>query len=541
VLRSSRLVLSHFWLAFAIFAGSVVLGAWQMWARSPLHGGPADPELYYRSVTAHGTALAYVFPTLIAMGFGYAVSVSALDRSLRGEKLAWTGFALVLVGTLMSVLAVASGNSSVLYTFYPPLTGSPFYYLGVVLVVVGSWFWAGLMVYNMAAWKREHPGERVPLAMYGTVANALLWVWTSVGAALELLFQILPMALGWTSTVDAGLARTLFSWTLHPIVYFWLLPAYVAFYTLLPRAAGGPLYSDRMGRVAFVLFLVVGMPVGIHHLFADPHIGTGFKFLHTVFTAGVAIPTLLTVGGITLSLEVAGRLRGGRGLFGWVGALPWGRPMVLATALALVMLGFGGASGLVNMSYTLDMTIHNTQWVTAHFHLIFAGTVVIMYFAIAYELWPYLTGHPLRSAKLACVQLWLWFIGIIVVTFPWHVVGLMGQPRRMSSYDWSHPALAGQGPLVSMSAIGGFIVLLSAALLIVILLRSQGGERVEVGALRYARALDDAAPLPRALNTLGVWFGLMVALTVVNFGYPIAQSFVLKHNQVPPQSVLVGK
>ena len=541
MLRSSQLVLSHFWLAFATFAVSVVLGAWQMWARSPLHGGPADPELYYRSVTAHGTALAYVFPTLIAMGFGYAVSVSALDRPLRGEKLAWTGFALVLVGTLMSVLAVASGNSSVLYTFYPPLTGSPFYYLGVVLVVVGSWFWAGLMVYNMVVWKREHPGERVPLAMYGTVANALLWVWTSVGAALELLFQILPMALGWTSTVDAGLARTLFSWTLHPIVYFWLLPAYVAFYTLLPRAAGAPLYSDRMGRVAFVLFLVVGMPVGIHHLFADPHIGTGFKFLHTVFTAGVAIPTLLTVGGITLSLEVAGRLRGGRGLFGWVRALPWGRPMVLATALALVMLGFGGASGLVNMSYTLNMTIHNTQWVTAHFHMIFAGTVVITYFAIAYELWPHLTGHPLRSAKLACVQLWLWFIGIIVVTFPWHVVGLMGQPRRMSSYDWSHPALADQGPLVSMSAIGGFIVLLSAALLIVILLRSQGGERVEVGALRYARALDDAAPLPRALNTLGVWFGLMVALTVVNFGYPIAQSFVLKHNQVPPQSVLVGK
>ena len=74
------------------------------------------------------------------------------------------------------MLAVASGNSSVLYTFYPPLTGSPFYYLGVVLIVVGSWFWAGLMVYNMAAWKREHPGERVPLAMYGTVANALLWV-----------------------------------------------------------------------------------------------------------------------------------------------------------------------------------------------------------------------------------------------------------------------------------------------------------------------------------------------------------------------------
>ena len=541
MLRSSRLVLSHFWLAFITFAGSIVLGAWQMWARSPLHGGPADPELYYRSVTAHGTALAYVFPTLIAMGFGYAVSVSALDRPLRGERLAWIGFWLVLVGTLTSVLAVASGNTSVLYTFYPPLTGSPFYYLGIVLVVVGSWFWAGLMIYNMVAWKREHPGAHVPLAMYGTVANALLWIWTSLGAALEILFLILPVALGWTSTVDAGLARTLFSWTLHAIVYFWLLPAYVALYTLLPREAGGPLYSDRMGRVAFVLFLVLAMPIGIHHLFADPHVGSGFKFVHSVFTAAVNIPTLLTVGGITVSMEIAGRLRGGKGLLGWVGALPWDRPLVLATALSFVMLGFGGAGGMINMSYALNSTIHNTQWVTGHFHLIFGGTVGILYFAIAYELWPHLTGHPLRSAKLACTQLWLWFIGMIVVTFPWHAVGLMGQPRRMAYYDWSDPALAAQGPLVSISAVGGLILLLSAALLILVLVRSQGGAKMEISGLRYSTALDDAAPLPRALNSLGVWFGLMVALTVVNYGYPVAQSFVLQHTKVPAQSVLIGK
>ena len=538
MLANRRLVVAHFWLAFLTFAGAVPLGAWQMWARSPLHAGPAPADLYYASVTAHGTALAYVFPTLIAMAFGYAACVSALEQPLRGERLAWVGFYLALAGALMSMVAVAGGNSSVLYTFYPPLTASPLYYLGIVLVVVGSWFWACLMVYNMATWKREHPGAPVPLAVFGTVANALLWVWTSVGAAVEILFLILPAALGWTQTIDAGLARTLFSWTLHSIVYFWLLPAYVALYTLVPRAAGGRLYSDRMGRVAFVLFLVLAMPIGIHHLFADPHIGAGFKFLHAVFTAGVALPTLLTVGGITASLEIAGRLRGGQGLLGWVKALPWDRPIVLATGFSLVMLGFGGAGGLINMSYTLDLTIHNTQWITGHFHLIFAGTVVIMYFAIAYELWPHLTGRPLRSAKLACIQLWLWFIGMMVVTVPWHFVGLMGQPRRMAYYDYSDPGLAGQGPLVTASAIGGFILLASAILLIVILARSHGGEKAEIGLLRYARALDEASPLPRALNSLGVWAGLMIALTVVNYGYPIAQGFFLEHNKAPIQSVL---
>jgi hypothetical protein len=91
--------------------------------------------------------------------------------------------------------------------------------------------------------------------MFATVAGALLWAWTSLGAGSEIVFLILPNAFGWTPTIDAGLARLLFSWTLHAIVYFWLIPAYIAFYVLLPQAAGGRLYSDKMGRIAFLLLL----------------------------------------------------------------------------------------------------------------------------------------------------------------------------------------------------------------------------------------------------------------------------------------------
>jgi len=87
--------------------------------------------------------------------------------------------------------------------------------------------------------------------------------WTAVGAALELLFQLLPVAFGLRSTIDAGLARVLFSWTLHAIVYFWLMPTYIAYYTIVPRAIGGKIYSDTMARISFVLFLVVAMPIGI--------------------------------------------------------------------------------------------------------------------------------------------------------------------------------------------------------------------------------------------------------------------------------------
>ncbi|MGE8475181.1 MAG: cbb3-type cytochrome c oxidase subunit I, partial [Paraburkholderia hospita] len=268
--HAKRLVLAHFWLAFIAFGIALLLGAWQMLVRSPLHPWIGDPELYYRSVTAHGTVMAYVLPTLVAMGFGYAIVELALQQVLVGLKWAWAGFILLVVGAVMAMVPVAAGQASVLFTFYPPMIGSPFYYLGVVLVVVGSWIWVALMGVNLHVWKRANPGKPVPLAMYANVAGAYLWAWTAVGAALEILFQILPVALGLKSTIDAGLARVLFSWTLHAIVYFWLVPSYIAYYTLVPRAIGGRLYSDSMARVSFILFLVFAMPIGIHHLFADP-------------------------------------------------------------------------------------------------------------------------------------------------------------------------------------------------------------------------------------------------------------------------------
>ncbi len=538
--NSARLILAHLGLAFALFALALVLGAWQMLVRSPLHAWITDPEWYYRSLTAHGTVMAYGLTTLVAMGFGYAISEAALEQPLVGRKFAWAGLALLVVGAVVALVPVALGSASVLYTFYPPLVGSPLYYIGVVLVVVGSWVWVALMSINLRVWRRAHPDEAIPLAMFANVAGAYLWAWTSVGAALELLFQIIPASLGWTTTIDAGLARLLFSWTLHAIVYFWLIPTYIAYYTIVPRAIGGRIYSDVMARLAFVLFLVVSMPIGIHHTFADPQVGAGFKFIHSAFTAVVTLPTLLTVFTICASVEIAGRLHGGRGLFGWIAALPWDNPIMLAGAFSFVMLGFGGAGGIVNMSYQLNTVIHNTQWITGHFHLIFGGAIVIMYFAIAYDLWPHLTGRRLPALGLLRLQLWLWFVGMIVTTFPWHWVGILGMPRRMAYFDFSDPALAAQALSVTMSAIGGFILLASGLLLVGILIAGARGERVDPGPYRFARAAHASLPLPAPLNGYAVWLALMIGLTVTNYGFPIAQLALGRGTSVPVVYVGAG-
>ena len=538
MLVNKRLILAHFWLAFAVFGLALFLGAWQMLVRSPLYAWIGNPEWYYRSLTAHGTAMAYVFPTLVAMGFGYAITESALQQRLVGARWAWAGFSLIVVGAVTAMVPVALGRASVLYTFYPPLIGNAFYYVGVVLVVVGSWIWVTLMSVNLRVWKRAHPGKPVPLAMFANVAGSYLWAWTSVGAALELLLQIIPVALGVRTTIDAGLARVFFSWTLHAIVYFWLMPTYIAYYTIVPRAIGGRVYSDTMARISFILFLVVAMPIGLHHTFADPQVGAGFKFIHSAFTAIVALPTLLTVFTICASVEIAGRLRGGRGMFGWIAALPWKSPIMLATAFSFVMLGFGGAGGLINMSYQLDSSIHNTQWVTGHFHLIFGGAIVIMYFAIAYDLWPHLTGRILPDLRLARIQLWLWFVGMIVTTFPWHWVGILGMPRRMAYFDFSDPAIAPQASSVTLSAIGAFILLISGLLFLIILVRAHAAPSTDAGAYRFSVAVHPVRSVPLALNGHAIWVALMIALTITNYGYPIAALVARQDTSVP--AVYVG-
>jgi len=207
--------------------------------------------------------------------------------------------------------------------------------------------------------------------------------------------------------------------------------------------------------------------------------------------------------------------------------------MMLAVAFSFVMLGFGGAGGLVNMSYQLDASIHNTQWITGHFHLIFGGAIVIMYFAIAYDLWPHLTGRALESVRLMRAQLWTWFVGMIVLTFPWHWVGILGMPRRMAFYDYTDPALAPQAVSVVASTIGGAILVVSGALFLTVLARGHRARRVDPGEYRFSVAVHQPRTMPAALNGFGLWVSLMLALTVINYGFPIVHLMARPDTSVP--------
>jgi cytochrome c oxidase subunit I len=150
-----------------------------------------------------------------------------------------------------------------------------------------------------------------------------------------------------------------------------------------------------------------------------------------------------------------------------------------------------------------------------------------MYFAIAYEIWPSLTGHEAQSAARQRLQLWLWAIGMMVMTLPWHFLGLQGQWRRVASFDYSDPRIHGWGPWVDVSLAGGVILLASALLFVANIRPSRRLAQIEPGhGYAYALAAHPLARVPAAFNGFGLWNVLIAVLMLVAFGFPIMQFFM---------------
>jgi cytochrome c oxidase subunit 1 len=329
--------------------------------------------------------------------------------------------------------------------------------------------------------------------------------------------------LGITDTVDPVLARMLFWWFGHPLVYFWLLPAYAVWYAVLPQVAGGRLFSDRLARVVFVLFILLSTPVGLHHQFGDPGIAAGWKLAHTFMTFAILFPSLLTAFTVIASLEVAGRMRGGKGLFGWIGSLPWGDPLVSCVILAMVTFALGGWGGAINAAYGMNAMVHNTAWVQGHFHLTVGTASALTFMGTAYWLLPRLTGKQLFFKPAAQVQPYLWVIGMFLFGIVNHVTGLMGMPRRIfdPSYGGS-PVAAEWAEWTTVSAVGGVIVFVSAMMFVLVMVGSMiWGERVEAPAIEYAEPLEAEEPLPSVWDRIGLWTVVAAVLVALAYAYPI--------------------
>ncbi len=520
--RADRLPYAHIWVAILAFGAAAAMAFMQALSRAGLPLPYRDEQMYYLSVTAHGVLMALVFTTFFIMGFGYVVAGRTLARPITGPGLGWAGFWTALTGTVLAGGTVLWGKASVLYTFYPPLQAHPGFYIGLALVVVGSWLWAVTMLRSYVTWRREHPGEATPLAMHGMLATVIVWLLATLGVAVEVVVLLIPWSLGLTATVDPVLARMLFWYFGHPLVYFWLLPAYVVWYTLLPVAAGGKLFSDPLARLVFVLFIVLSTPVGFHHQFMDPGIPASWKLVHAFLTLWILFPSFVTAFTVTASLEVAGRMKGATGWLDWLTKLPWGEPLFASVALAMMLFAVGGFGGAINASFGLNSVVHNTAWIQGHFHLTVGTAAALTFMGACYWLVPRLAGRELELGLLAKVQPYLWFLGMLLFSISNHTTGLMGMPRRVyeATYDGAPAAAAWRG-LTGVSAVGGLILAVSAGFFVLVMLGTAlAGRRREPEPLAWAEPLHPVGKRG-LLDRFGLWAVVAAVLVLVAYAVPL--------------------
>jgi cytochrome c oxidase subunit 1 len=474
---------------------------------------------YYQGLTAHGVANVLIFTFSFANAFLPLMTARALSRT-PSSALLWASLASLVLGNVLAIWAVVGNHASVLFTAYAPLQAHWTFYFGLVLVVISTWLALLNMVLMVRAWRREHRGQRTPLLAFISLASYLMWFLASLPIAVEFLVFLLPWSLGWRENIDPLLTRTLFWFTGHAIVYAWLLPAYVSWYALIPRQVGGVMLSDSYTRIVFILFLLLSIPTGFHHQYTDPGISTGMKAVHGFLTFGVFFPSLATAFSVIAALEVGGRRRGGRGVLGWFRALPWGDPSVTAQLLAMLTFVLGGATGLVNASYTMNQVIHNTTWVPGHFHMTVGTAVALTLMGIAYWLIPYLTDKQLWSRKLALASSWIYTIGVLVFARGMISGGLLGMPRRtfIAEATYSRPEWALPGII---TAIGGTLMFIGVLMFFIVVgMTVAAGKRMEEPAdvpVSGTLTTPATAGWELSLDRLGIWVALAVLLILIAY------------------------
>lgn len=516
----NQLTGAYIFVSLIALFGGVVTGFFQALNYAGFDVYPAlQPVIrsYYHGLSLHGVLNVLVWTTFFICGFLQFITARSLGAPLAIRALCWPTFWLMTAGLLMAAIPLLLNAATVLFTFYPPMRAHWAFYIGLTLVVVGTWLVTVNLIMSVRAWKQRNPGLRTPLPAFMSLITFVMWTIASLGIAAEMLFMMIPWSLGLVSGTNALMARTLFWFTGHPIVYFWLLPAYVSWYTIIPKEAGGRLFSDPMARASFLLFLMLSIPVGFHHQFTDPGIHEGWKFFHAMLTFGVFFPSLLTFFNVVASLESGARTRGGKGYFAWFLRLPWGNPSLSAQVLSMLIFAFGGIGGLINASASMNLLVHNTAWIVGHLHLTVGTAVTLTFMGITYWLVPILTGRKLWSKGLALGQAWLWFGGMIIFSNTLHRLGTMGMPRRtmMNAVPYMQPEWKALLPLVG---IGGTILFISSLLYFLNLAMTVWASREPATEkLEFAESYSGPEEAPAIMDRLSPWVTVTAVLIVLAY------------------------
>lgn len=432
-------------------------------------------EWFYLVLTGHGANVLLFWIIFFEMAVLIFASTVLLNARMVQPKLAWLGFVLMVVGAVLGNVAVLQGESSVMFTSYPPMMAKPHFYLSLILFAVGALIVVGLFFANLIVAKEEGAFEgSVPLVTFGALTAAVIAVFTILSGAV-ILIPTLLWSMGWLSDIDPLLYKVVW-WGMGHSSQQINVSAHVALWYLVGALVlGAKPLSEKVSRTAFFLYILFLQLASAHHLLAEPGMSASWKIVNTSYMMYLAVLGSM-IHGLTVpgSWEAAQRKNGyDKGVFEWLRKAPWGNPAFAGTFLSLVMFGFiGGISGVVLGTEQLNVLMHNTLYVPGHFHgTVVAGTT-LAFMAATYLVLPLIFQREIIWPKLAKVQPYLFGIGAAGISLFMMGAGTLGVARRhwdmtFSDAELSFAHSAGaflmmglNGIFAIVAAIGGIIYVL---------------------------------------------------------------------------------
>jgi len=396
-----------------------------------VHLLPAD--WFYLVLTAHGANVLLFWIIFFEVAVLYFASAVLLNCRLAAPKLAWLAFLLMIVGALLANITVLQGESSVMFTTYPPLQAKPNLYLGIILFAVGALIGCGIFFATLVIAKEERTYEgSIPLVTFGAMTAAIIAVFTIASGAIILIPTWL-WSLGVISNIDPLLYKVVW-WGMGHSSQQINVSAHVSlWYLTAALLLGAKPLSEKVSRTAFFMYILFLQLASAHHLLAEPGLDASWKIVNTSYMMYLAVLGSM-VHGLTVpgGIEAAQRRNGyNRGMFEWLRKAPWGHPAFSGMFLSLIFFGFiGGISGVVLGTEQLNVLMHNTIYVPGHFHgTVVAGTT-LAFMGATYLVLPLIFQREIFLPKLAKIQPYLFGIGAAGISLFMMGAGTLGVSRR---------------------------------------------------------------------------------------------------------------
>ena len=491
-------------LVAGIFALGVILTRWQ-----EIHLLPAD--LFYQALTAHGLNALIFWVIFFEMAILYFASSTLLRTRLAAPRWAWLGFALMIIGAVMNNVAVMQGNSSVMMTSYAPMQAAPHFYLGLILFAVGALIGCFVFLGTLVIAKDNKTYEgSIPLVTFGALTACIIAIFTIASGAIILVPTFL-WSIGYINHIDAEMYRVIW-WAMGHSSQQINVAAHVSiWYLIVGILFGARPMSEKVSRSAFLLYILFLQLASAHHILVDPGISSEWKVFNTSYAMYLAVLASM-IHGLTVpgSMEVAQRAKGlTKGLFEWLRKAPWGNPVFSGFFFSLIIFGFiGGITGVVMGTEQINLIIHNTIYVPAHFHATVAVGTTLAFMALTYLLIPVLFRRALFLPWVAKMQPYVFSAGMTLMILFMLGAGTLGVSRRHWDMDFTGAALSFEYPgtaytMMAVAGIGGVLAVLGGAMYLV----------VTVGSLLFGKKLDEAAGLFQS-------FGVPMSSATYNVSQP---------------------